>query len=130
MSHCLRGDAGVGVHLFQHLVDVNTVRFFPLGLAFLSGLDDFFSAFPADFSPGAMFVFTTVLLYGTARTSDTLTVGLSYLSYFCGATMCVHWSTSPLLNRRVTTLWWKYICSGHPTFCLCKSTYCCNLLHN
>jgi len=41
-AHGLGRDAGVGMYLFQHFVDVNTVRLFPLGLALLVGLGDVF----------------------------------------------------------------------------------------
>jgi len=41
-AHGLRGDPGVGMYLFQHLVDVDGVRFLPLWLAFLVGLGDVF----------------------------------------------------------------------------------------
>ena len=35
-AHGLGGHTGVGVHLLQHLVDVDGIRFLTLGLAFLS----------------------------------------------------------------------------------------------
>ena len=35
-AHGLGGDTGIGVHLLQHLVDVDGIRFLTLGLAFLS----------------------------------------------------------------------------------------------
>jgi len=39
-AHGLGGNTGVGVYLFQHFVNVDGVRFFPLWLALLVGLGD------------------------------------------------------------------------------------------
>ena len=39
-AHGLGGDTGVGVHLLQHLVDVDGIRFLTLVLAFLSVLSN------------------------------------------------------------------------------------------
>ena len=39
-AHGLGGDTGIGVHLLQHLVDVDGIRFLTLGLALLSVLSN------------------------------------------------------------------------------------------
>ena len=39
-AHGLGGDTGIGVHLLQHLVDVDGIRFLTLVLAFLSVLSN------------------------------------------------------------------------------------------
>jgi len=44
-AHGLGRNTGVGMHLLQHFVNVDGVRFFPLGLALLVGLGDVFLCF-------------------------------------------------------------------------------------
>ena len=39
-AHSLAGDASIGVHLLQHLIDVNSVALLPLPLFLLIGLVD------------------------------------------------------------------------------------------
>jgi hypothetical protein len=60
-GHALLGDAGVGVNLLQHLVDVRRVRFDPLGaLALGSGLLGSLSRFLG----GSLSHFDTVVWWG------------------------------------------------------------------